>query len=116
MPNNAGVNRVFLVGTVENEPLWQIIRGERRLCFSLKTAEEIKKGDAMQPHFELHNIIMPPEIIRGKTDIKEGDSLYVQGKIQTRVIHEDNIKLYRCEILVTNVEHISIMDPHLHFI
>ncbi|HWD89166.1 MAG TPA: single-stranded DNA-binding protein [Mucilaginibacter sp.] len=113
MPNNAGVNRVFLVGSVEKEPVWEVIKGERALCFRLKTTEEIKKGDNTLEHFEWHNLKLPLEMMKGGMDIRQGDILYAQGKIQTRAIYENNVKLYRCEILVTNIEHVKISSEHL---
>lgn len=114
MPNNAGVNRVFLLGSVEREPVWEFIKGERTLCFPLKTTEEIKKGDSILEHFEFHNMKLPPELVRNGEDIKRNDILYVQGKIQTRIIFENNVKLYRCEILVTAIEHVKIAEKHMY--
>ncbi|MBS1532274.1 MAG: single-stranded DNA-binding protein [Bacteroidetes bacterium] len=113
MSNNAGVNRVFLLGRVEKEPAREFVNGEHVLYFPLKTTEEIKKGDGLQEHFEFHNMMAPLEIVKNGADIKEGDILYVQGKIQTRIIYENGVKLYRCEILATSIEHVKISTGYL---
>jgi hypothetical protein len=55
-------------------------------------------------------------MVKSAIDIRKGDILYVQGKIQTRVVFENNIKLYRCEILANNLEHVKVLSEHAHML
>lgn len=103
MPFNATVNRVFLMGKIADEPVWAQKGNKRLLCFTLSTTEEIRKGEALLEHVELHHIIIPSEIA-GNTPFQSGKWVYIQGKIQTRPVFEDGVKLYRTEIWSTNIE------------
>src|SRR6185312_10334751 len=106
MAFNTGVNRVFLLGNVGDEPAWQIIEGQRMLCFPLSTSEEIKKGAGTYKHIERHSIQVLPELIKNGIKIKQDDLIYLQGKIRTRIVYENGVKLYKTEILATSLEHL----------
>src|SRR5579872_4509655 len=99
MSLNTGINRVLLVGNVDQEPNWQTIDERRMLCFQLSTTEEIKKGNGTYEHIERHSIKMPSELIKNGLKIKKHDLIYLQGKIRTRIVYENDVKLYKTEIL-----------------
>lgn len=103
MPFNNTVNRVFLLGKIADDPAWAQKGNKRLLCFTLSTTEEIRKGDTLLEHIEMHHVIVPAEVA-GDMLLRKGKWVYIQGKIQTRPVHEDGIKLYRTEIWSTNVE------------
>ncbi|HVS94256.1 MAG TPA: single-stranded DNA-binding protein [Mucilaginibacter sp.] len=103
MPYNSGVNRVLLLGSIADDPYLQVIEGEQMLCFRLSTVENLKRGDIVQEHIEWHNIKMPLEMARNAAELKTGEQVFIQGKVQTRVVFEDGVKLYRCEILATSI-------------
>jgi single-stranded DNA-binding protein len=114
MSFNTGINRVFLLGTVNESPAWQIIEGQRMLCFTLITTEEVKKGTGSYEHTELHTIKISPELIRNRIHIEKDEMVYIQGKIQTRTVFENGVKLYKAEILATSVEHLKTANKYLH--
>jgi single stranded DNA-binding protein len=103
MPFNATVNRVFLMGKITDEPAWTQKGNKRVLCFTLSTTEEIRKGEALLEHIEMHHVVIPAEIA-GDMLFRKGKWVYIQGKIQTRPVLENGVKMYRTEIWSTNVE------------
>lgn len=110
MPFNATVNRVFLMGEATDDPVWTQKGNKRLLSFTLSTTEVIRKGEALLEHVERHNLIIPSEIA-GDIAIEKGKWVYIQGKIQTRPVFEDGVKLYRTEIWSTNVELLKTKKP-----
>lgn len=111
MPSNSTINRVFLMGNIIDEPVWVQKGNKRVLNFTLATTEEIRKGETLLEHIEKHNLAVPSEIT-GDIPVKKGEWVYIQGKIQTRVVFEDNIKLYRTEIWATNMEFLKMGSPN----
>lgn len=113
MPFSTGVNRVFLVGQINDEPKWQVINRQRVFCFLLATIEDIKKDGGTQKHTERHNIKIPPELIKDDTGLQSGDLLYVQGKLQTRVVYDNGVKLYKTEVFVTSFEKLKFLKESI---
>ncbi|WP_448697874.1 single-stranded DNA-binding protein [Mucilaginibacter sp. AW1-3] len=97
------INKVFLLGVIEGKPNWQLIKGERVLCFSFKTTEEFKSGNITQSHSEWHNIVISGDLARKTVDTQPRDLLHIQGKLQTRIVMEGNVKRHLCEILASDV-------------
>lgn len=110
MPSNSTVNRVFLLGGIIDEPIWEQKGNRRILGFTLATTEEIRKGEALLEHIEKHHVVIPSEIAENIIP-KKGDWVYIQGKIRTRIVFEDNVKLYRTEIWATNMELLKMGNP-----
>lgn len=114
MSFNTGINRVFLLGNVSENPDWQLIEGQRMLCFTLITTEDVKKGNGSYEHTEWHTIKISPDLTKNGVHIEKDEMIYIQGKIQTRVIFENGIKLYKAEILATSVEHLKTANNYVH--
>jgi single-stranded DNA-binding protein len=110
MPFSATVNRAFLLGRIADEPVWNQKGNKRVCCFNLATTEEIRKGDATLEHIEMHHVVIPSEIA-GDGFFRVGEWVYIQGKIQTRPVFEDGIKMYRTEIWSTNIELLKMRKP-----
>lgn len=104
MSYSSGVNRVFLLGRIGNEPEWRIINGQHVLCMQLSTTENIRKNGGAYQLTEWHSIKIPAELITNDAGLKPGALLFVQGKLQTRIVFENNVKLYKTEVLVTSFE------------
>ena len=115
MPFNATVNRVFLLGKIIDEPVWTQKGNRRVLCFTLATTEEIRKGEILLEHIEMHHLVIPVEIA-GDTLVQKGEWVYIQGKIQTRPVFEDGVKLYRTEIWSTNIELLKTESQPAHIL
>ena len=116
MPFSSGVNRVFLIGQISGKPEWQTINQQRLLCFLLATIEEIKKDGGSYKHSEWHNIKIPPELLKGDTDLQCGDLLYVQGKLQTRIVYDNGVKLYKTEAFVTSFEKLKFTKESIEIV
>lgn len=110
---NNGVNRVFLVGEVSDDPRWQLIERERVLCFQLVTNEPFKKANAKCIHHEWHSIKIPKELAENGMALQKDDVVYIQGRIQTRAVFEEGVKQYKAEIMVLNIERVSTASQHV---
>ena len=105
MFNNAGINKVFLVGLVGKTPrLHSQTDGQSYYCFPLATSESIKKNDQSLEHTEWHNIKIPANQFSDVApDLDKGYLIYLEGKIKTKAFtDEEGIKRYKSEI-VSNV-------------
>lgn len=82
------------------------------LCFDLVTTEYIKKGYEQNEHHEYHHIKVTEKlVIQESLSILDGQTLYIEGKIQTTsFIDEQRIKRYRLEIIANRVEILSSVD------
>jgi single-stranded DNA-binding protein len=116
MSFSTGVNRVLLIGHIGAELHWEVVSGQRMLCFKLSTTEKIKKDGAAYEHIEWHGIKMPPELVRDGPEPQPGDLVYLQGKLQTRMVFENNTKLYKTEVLVTSFEKLKFSKDVLEIL
>jgi single-strand DNA-binding protein len=112
MLSNTGINKVILLGTAK-EPFRQSAeKGQSFLCFNLVTTEYIKKGYDQTEHHEYHKIKVPEKLIaQDSLHLAEGQSLFIEGKIQTTSYHdEQRVKRYSLEIIATRVDILSTID------
>lgn len=108
MQNNAGVNKVFLLGQIKTEPRrHKSLNHADTLCFTLVTKESFRKSDQLTDHEEHHSLVIQGD----HPDVKElalrsGDGLlHVTGKIQTKSwVDERNVRRYKTEILVLQMQ------------
>lgn len=98
----SGVNRVILVGYVGKDP--EIRHTEGNIPFvrlSLATSEAYKTKDGQRKEVtEWHNVIL----WRGLAEIadkyvRKGKMLYIEGRIRTRTVEENNVKKYYTDIV-----------------
>ncbi|MCJ8210467.1 single-stranded DNA-binding protein [Mucilaginibacter sp. RS28] len=106
MLSNSGINKVFLVGHIGKEPRLHSFQNEpQMLCFPLVTLEFIRKNGETTEHQEWHYIKLPADATEEKQDLKKGQLVYVQGKIQTRkIVDEQQVKRYKTEILAQQIQ------------
>jgi len=107
MLNNSGVNKVFLVGTIDKEPRWHKSNSMNNcLCFTLMTRELIRKNNLDNEHIEWHSIKIPATFPNlEQLDLKRGQLVHITGKIQTKtMIDELEIKRYKTEILALQLQ------------
>jgi single-strand DNA-binding protein len=110
MLNNSGINKVFLVGTIDREPRWHKSNNTNDfLCFTLTTKELIRKNHLDTEHIECHYIKVPathPDAER--LELKRGQLVHITGKIQTKtVVDEQDIKRYKTEIMALQLQVLS---------
>jgi single-strand DNA-binding protein len=71
------------------------------------TNEVIKKGHDSVEHKEYHNIKIPEKLLTQDT-LYPGQTLYIEGKIQTTsFVDEKNIKRYNLEIVANKIDVLS---------
>ena len=102
MFNNAGINKVFLVGYVGKTPsLEQHPDGQDFYCFPLATNKFIKKQNKLVEHTEWHQVKIPVQQFTSNVpQLAKGHLVYLEGKITTHAyIDEQSIKRYRSDIL-----------------
>ncbi|RYE33595.1 MAG: single-stranded DNA-binding protein [Sphingobacteriaceae bacterium] len=110
MFTNSGINKVFLLGIVGKEPSLHNLPDEPEvLYFPLITTEIIKKNGEDFELTEWHNLKISKTIAAtNHQQLKKGDLLYIEGKIQTRSFYdEEQVKKYKLEIIVTKLQIIN---------
>jgi single-strand DNA-binding protein len=116
MFNNAGINKVFLVGLVGKTPrLHAQTDGQSFHSFPLATSESIKKNAQAIEHTEWHQIKIPSNLYNDlASGIDKGQLVYIEGKIKTRAFtDEQGVKRYRSEVFasilrVLSAQHIVV--------
>lgn len=100
------LNKVMLIGNIGKDPEVNFTpSGIPVATFRLATTESWKDKDgSYQEHTEWHSIVA----WRGLADIiqkyvKSGSRVYIEGKLQTRVIDKDGQKKYYTEIVADNL-------------
>jgi len=111
MHNSSCVNKVILLGAVSKEPRWHVLDHKRSLTFTLVTDEVFKKNGKAVDHNEWHQVRVPEDIMADIV-IEKGMQVYVQGKLQTRQIKDENgVKHYRSEIIAGIIEVMDFSKP-----
>jgi single-strand DNA-binding protein len=110
MFNNAGINKVFLVGHIGRTPrLHTQTDGQSFYCFPLSTSESIKKSTQSIEHIEWHQIKVPCHQFNDlASGLEKGHMVYIEGKIKTRAfVDEQGVKRYRAEVVSGSVKVLS---------
>jgi single-strand DNA-binding protein len=110
MLSNTGINKIILLGQIYQKPQLDTVTGKPGfLCFTLVTNEVIKKGHDSVEHKEYHNIKIPEKLItQDALYLGLGQTLYIEGKIQTTsFIDEKSIKRYNLEIVANKIDVLS---------
>ena len=101
------LNKAMLIGNLTRDPeLKSLPSGVKVASFSLATNRSWKDANgAKQDSTEYHNLVAfgkPAELIAQYC--KKGNSLYVDGRLQTRSWEQDGQKKYPTEIVVENFQ------------
>lgn len=100
----AGVNKVILVGNLGKDPEVRHLESGRAVAnFSLATTEFYKnKNGERVSNTEWHNIVMwTPLAEIAEKYLRKGNSVYVEGKLQTRSYDDkDGNRKYITEVVV----------------
>ncbi|MBD1367089.1 single-stranded DNA-binding protein [Mucilaginibacter sp. ZT4R22] len=112
MLSNTGINKVILLGTAKGPFRETTDRGQDFLCFNLVTTEYIKKGYEQTEHHEYHKIRVPEKLIaQDSLHLAEGQSLFIEGKIQTASYYdEQRVKRYSLEVVANRIDILSTID------
>ena len=111
----AGVNKVILIGNLGKDPEVRHLEGGASVAnFPMATTESYKdKTGTRVDQTEWHNIVM----WRGLADVAEkylrkGMTIYVEGKLRTRMYEKDGQKHYRTEVMADNMTILSRKDDN----
>lgn len=106
----AGINRAILIGNVGKQPEVRTINSDTKVCnFPIATSETYKdKAGVKQETTEWHNIVL----WRGLAEVaekylKKGMTVYIEGKIKTRMWEKEGVKRYTTEIVGDNFQILS---------
>jgi single-strand DNA-binding protein len=116
MFNNAGINKVFLVGHIGKTPrLHSGTDNQNFHCFPMVTTEYIKKENQNVEHAEWHQIKIPAlNNFSSAESLEKGQLIYIEGKVKTRAFTDElGIKRYRAEIYVSNFNVLNSMPVEL---
>ena len=102
------VNKAFILGRVGKDPQVSHINDTKKVSFSMATTDRgytKQDGTQVPDRTEWHNIVA----WRGLAEVCEkyvhkGDTLYIEGKIQTRSWEKDGQTHYMTEIMAEAVE------------
>lgn len=101
MLNNAGINKVFLLGEVMHQPrIKYLADGQGFYYFPLATSESILKNQLPAQHTEKHQIRVGQQQLHiSAPKLSQGQFVYIEGKIKTNSsVDADGVKRYSAEI------------------
>jgi len=101
------LNKAFLIGNLTRDPeLKALPSGSKVASFSIATNRTYKDRDGKkQEQVEYHNIVAFAKLGELCAQyLKKGQSVLVDGRIQTRSWEKDGEKKYRTEIIADNVQ------------
>src|SRR5215217_7948136 len=108
MLNQSTINKVLLLGKIVKEPKWHADAGEMVLSFTIVTTEKVRKNAQYLKHDEYHEIRATSSAIEDETQLRSGEMVYVQGRIQTKqFIDEAQIRRYKTEVVALSVDVIN---------
>lgn len=106
-----GLNRVMLIGHLGKDPELKFIPSGSAVCsFSLATNESYKDKEGNQvDRAEWHKLVVwgKQAEIAGKY-LKQGQQVFIEGKLQTRSWEKDGQKHYMTEIVVLNFQMLGV--------
>ena len=103
------VNKAILLGNCGQDPEVKTLENGRKVAtFSLATTERgytLQNGTSVPERTEWHSLVL----WQGLADVAEkyvrkGMQLYIEGKITTRSWEKDDHKVYKTEILVSDMQ------------
>lgn len=101
-----GINKVTLVGNVGDAPRFNQLENKLMVAnFSLATNDDYKDKEGKEvKKTEWHRItVFNKRAEAVKNYVKKGDTLYVEGKIQTSTYEDkEGVKRYSTEIICDN--------------
>ena len=100
------LNKVFIFGNLTRDPdLKSLPSGIQVVSFGIATNRRVKRHDQWEDVPEFHNIVAfgkTAELINQY--MRKGNSLFVEGRLQTRSWDKDGAKQYRTEIVAERVQ------------
>ncbi|MCC8408233.1 single-stranded DNA-binding protein [Mucilaginibacter sp. UR6-1] len=97
----AGINKVILIGYLDNEPGWLGEKHDKLFSFQLRIETPFLKDGKKSDHVDIHTIILKENIAdTASRVVTKGKLIYVEGKASTNLfIGDDGIKRYKSAIV-----------------
>ncbi len=103
----ASLNKVLLIGNLGKDPEVRTIPSGKKVAnFSIATSESWKDASGTKVEkTEWHNLVLWDKLAEiAEKYLKKGNSICVEGKLQTRSWDDQNgVKKYMTEIVVSNL-------------
>lgn len=105
------VNKVILVGNVTKDPYVKTTQGGKKVVlFTVATNRSFKnaRGEVLSESEYTNCITWGTLAERCETYLAKGKLVYIEGHLKTRTIdREDGVRLYKTEVVVTNLIFLS---------
>jgi single-strand DNA-binding protein len=101
------LNKVYLIGNLTRDPEHKALpSGLKVTSFGLATNRVYRdKEGKTQESTEFHNIVVFGRQAETSAQyLKKGQSVLIEGRLQTRSWEQDNVKRYRTEIIADRVQ------------
>ncbi|MFD0764623.1 single-stranded DNA-binding protein [Mucilaginibacter lutimaris] len=97
----AGINKVILIGYLDNEPDWVGDRDQKLMSFQLRIKTPFLKNGKKSDQVDIHTIMLKGNIAdMASRVVTKGRLIYVEGKASTHsFIGDDGIKRYNSAIV-----------------
>lgn len=114
----SSVNKVILIGRVGRQPETRTLdNGSSVSNFSLATSESYKDKSTGEKKeaTEWHNIQCWRHLSEIVTKyVRQGDLLYIEGKLKTRSWEKDGVTRYTTEVVADNMTMVASSKPKPH--
>ena len=103
------VNKVFLLGRVGKDPSIKELSKGKVCSFTLATERKYKKDNQPVVETEWHNIVTFQHSAEfASTYVSKGDTVYVEGSLQTRKwTDKEGEDRYVTEVVVNNIQKVN---------
>lgn len=103
------VNKVFLLGRVGKDPHTKEFNKSKSCTFTLATERKYRKDNQPVTETEWHNIVAWNQSAEfASTYVNKGDTVYVEGFLQTRKwTDKQGEDRYVTEVVVNNIQKVS---------
>jgi single-strand DNA-binding protein len=103
------VNKVFLLGRVGKEPTSKELSKGKICSFTLATERKYKKDNQPVTETEWHNVVTFQHAAEfASTYVNKGDTVYVEGFLQTRKwTDKQGEDRYVTEVVVNNIQKVN---------
>jgi single-strand DNA-binding protein len=106
------INRVTLLGNLgKDAELKYTGKGTAVTSFSVATNKKWKddQGD-WQEKTAWHNVVCWQKVAEAAANLKKGDSVFVEGELQTRNYEKNGQKVYVTEIVASDVAAVQLLN------
>lgn len=101
------LNKVIIIGNITRDPELKSLPSGMKVCnISVATNRVWRdKDNNKQEDVEFHNVVIfGKQAENTATYMSKGNSIMIEGRLQTRSWEKDEVKMYRTEIIADNIQ------------